>query len=176
MSSAQILLFLIPVLVIVVLAMRNMRGRKLRLEALWIYPTVLALGGGAMIYEGPALTPLAIGLYAASIVAGAGVGWYRGRLTQITVDPATHEITSKGSVAGMILILAVFALRYGLRYFLMTPQGSGIAGLGVTRATDALLLFSVGMLIVQRIEMGLRANKLLSEARANKANASSPSS
>ena len=114
-------------------------------------------------------------LYAAALADGAAVGWYRARLTQISVDPATHEITSKGTVAGMILVLSVFAIRYGLRYFLTTPEGAGALSLGATRVADALILFAVGMMIVQRIEMGLRARRLLNEAKAANANANLPS-
>ena len=44
MTVAQILTFLAPLIVVALLMRRNMRGRKLVLERLWIYPAVMVLG------------------------------------------------------------------------------------------------------------------------------------
>jgi hypothetical protein len=89
---------------------------------------------------------------------GAGIGWQRGRLTRINLDPETGVLTSQASPAAVILIVAVFALRYGLRFWLLQHPGKGAQALV---ATDALLLFSVGMISVSRIEMWIRCRRLM---------------
>jgi hypothetical protein len=61
----------------------------------------------------------------------------------------------------------VFALRYGVK-MAMTGGGASMpmgGRLDVAGITDGLMLFAVGMMSVQRVEMYLRCQKLLSEAR-----------
>jgi hypothetical protein len=101
---------------------------------------------------------------AAAIAAGAAIGWQRGRLTHITVDPATHGLTSKASPIGLMLILALFALKFGLRSVPILQD------LPVSAAvlTDASLLFAIGLMVTQRFEMWQRATRLLADARAAK--------
>jgi hypothetical protein len=53
---------------------------------------------------------------------------------------------------------SVFALRFGLRFWLQAhPQKGG----PLLAATDALLLFGVGMIATARIEMWLRCKRLI---------------
>lgn len=160
--------YVIPLVIVLIVVRRNLRGRKIRAERLWVYPAILILGAGPVILaERP---PAAIGALAmaAGLVLGGVVGWYRGRLTRITIDPETHELTSQASTAGMILIAVVFALRYGLR-MLVTPGQNVLPAsvhLNATLITDVLILFAIGLMGVQRLEMWLRCRKLLAEARA----------
>jgi hypothetical protein len=98
-------------------------------------------------------------------------GWYRGRLTVITIDPETHDLTSRTSPVGVVLIAVLFAARYGIR---LAFPGAGIGQPGSLQdqagaITDALTLFAIAALVVQRLEMWLRCRKLLAEAQAAKA-------
>jgi hypothetical protein len=172
--TASIMTVLAPLALIALLALRNLRGRKLRLERLWLAPALMAAGAAFLLSQGPAAGPLTLIGYLAAFALGAALGWYRGRLTQILVDPATHEISSKGTAAGMMLIAAVFLARYGLRVFLIPGMAMDVHA-GAARITDALILFSIGVIGVQRLEMGLRAKRLLDEARAARANRHGPS-
>lgn len=167
-TSVRALPFIIPILILAMILRRNLRARNLKMERLWVYPTILtALAVLALTSEAP---PGIVSLLAfvVALAVGGAIGWYRGRLTHITIYPKTHEFTSRASVAGTILIGAVFALRYGLR---MATQGGGMApaplGLHVDLAgiTNGLMLFAVGMMAVQRVEMYLRCRKLIDEAR-----------
>src|SRR5580692_8983709 len=164
-AISQGLPYVIPLVIILVVVRRNLRGRKIRAERLWVYPTILIIGAvPVMLAEGPP-TPIAALAMAAGLVLGGVVGWYRGRLTRITLDAETHELTSQASTAGMILIAAVFALRYGLR-MLATPGQSVLPAsvhLNATLITDVLVLFAVGLMSVQRLEMWLRCRRLLTE-------------
>jgi hypothetical protein len=160
--------YVLPLLIILLVVRRNLRGRKIRAERLWIYPAILIVGAVGVMVAEPKPTAIAALAMAAGLVLGGVVGWYRGRLTRITLNPENHELTSQASTAGMILIAAVFALRYGLR-MLATPGQNVLPAsvhLNATLITDVLVLFAVGLMSVQRLEMWLRCRRLLTEARA----------
>ena len=172
-QTAKLMPILIPVLILALVLRRNLRPRPLQIERMWVYPVILIFLLGSALYESPPTTVLTIGFLAVGLALGALAGWYRGRLTRITIDPETHALTSQSSVWGVVLIGALIVVRYGLRIYLAPDamSGAGHAKLGetATMVTDALLAFTVGMMCVARLEMWLRASKMLAEAQAAKA-------
>jgi uncharacterized membrane protein SirB2 len=161
---------LIPIVIAMGLViLRNSRARRLRIEAMWIAPVmILALIGLALFGEtargGLLLTPFNIGLDVAGVVIGAALGWWRARFTNITIDPATHELTSQASPIGMLVIMGILVLRTVIRTY--AAQSNGPLGQWGPPLTDALLVMSVGLVCAQRLEIFLRASRLLAEARA----------
>jgi len=161
---------LIPIIIAMGLViLRNSRARRLRIEAMWITPVmIVALIGLALYGEtargGLVLTPLNIGLDVAGLLVGALLGWWRARFTNITVDPATHELTSRASPIGMVVIMGILVLRTVIRTY--AASSNGPLGQWGPPLTDALLVMSVGLVCAQRLEIFIRANRLLSEARA----------
>jgi len=161
---------LIPIVIAMGLViLRNSRARRLRIEAMWITPVmIVALIGLALYGEtargGLVLTPLNIGLDVAGLLVGALLGWWRARFTNITVDPATHELTSRASPIGMVVIMGILVLRTVIRTY--AASSNGPLGQWGPPLTDALLVMSVGLVCAQRLEIFIRANRLLSEARA----------
>ena len=152
---------------LIVWRLRNgAREKALRIERLWIIPALLLIAGGLAIWQ----TPIAgLGwLWLLPVFGvGAALGYWRGRFTQVTVNPETHALTSRNSAAGIYLILAVLAVRIILRVYL-TAEASALH-LNVALITDAFLVFAIGLIAVQRLEIWLRARRLLAEARAAKA-------
>jgi hypothetical protein len=156
--------YLVPLIVVGLIILRNGRARRLRIETLWIAPVlILALVALAFSQE-KALTPAMLGIDLAALAVGAVLGWWRGRTTHIAVDPQTHELTRRASPVGMLLILALFALRYGIRYY--ATQNAGALHVSVNVVADAALAMTVGLVCAQRLEIVLRATRLLNEARA----------
>jgi hypothetical protein len=150
--------YLIAVFVLALVVRRSLRGRRIKVDQLWVIPALLAAAAVAAIAQAPPSSlAMTMGLILATLM-GAGVGWQRGRLTRINLDPESGVLTSQASPAAVILIVAVFALRYGLRFWLLEHPGKGAQALA---ATDALLLFSVGMISVSRIEMWIRCRQLM---------------
>lgn len=159
--------YLVPLIAVVMIVVRNARGRRLRVEQLWIAPLLfLAFTGLTFTHQAPP-APMFLGMDIAALALGAFAGWWRGRLTRITVDPQTHVLTSKTSPLGMLLILAIFALRYSLRSF--GAQTAGLLHVSVLQITDVLMLLAVGLVCAQRLEIALRATQLLNEVRSGRA-------
>ncbi|HZZ31974.1 MAG TPA: hypothetical protein VFE10_08260 [Phenylobacterium sp.] len=154
----------IPLVVMALVILRNSRARRLRIETLWIAPVmILALVGLSLSQQGMP-SPLLLGIDIAALVIGAGLGWWRARFTHITVNPATHELTSRASPMGMLVILGLFAVRYGVRTY--AAQNATSLGVSANAVADAALVISVGLVCAQRLEIALRASRLLEEARA----------
>jgi uncharacterized membrane protein SirB2 len=162
---------LIPIVIAMGLViLRNSRARRLRIEAMWIAPLIIiGLIGFALYAEsmrgGLALTPISIGLDVAALVVGAALGWWRARFTNITIDPVTHELTSRASPIGMVVILGILVIRTGLRTY--TAQNAGALGQWGPPVADALLVMSVGLVCAQRFEIFTRASRLLAEHRSS---------
>lgn len=161
---------LIPIAVIAVIyffRLRNMkRARRFRTRLLWIAPALYALMVAAILVVMPP-APLGWGLFAAGLAAGCLVGWQRARLMKLEIDPQTREMTIRQSPAAMLLLLGIFVLR---RMF--APSGAVAAGAGhalpasALLATDALLGFALGMIVMTRVELWLRARALHLSATA----------
>jgi Protein of unknown function (DUF1453) len=155
---------MIPLVAIALVILRNARARRLRIETLWIMPVVILVLVGLSFSQQGMPSPLMLIIDIAALVIGAMFGWWRARFTHIAVDPATHQLTSRASPLGMLVILAVFALRYAVRIYATENAGSmGVSAVGVA---DALLIISVGLVCAQRLELALRASRLLEEARS----------
>ena len=144
---------------------RMTRQRRLRVEQLWIVPAIfMVIAAIVMVATPPALSdaPWLIG----AAVFGGVVGWYRGKTMRITVDPETHALNQAASPTAIIFILVIFAIRYAVRYGL--SEEAEAWRISVNLLTDAPLLFIVGMFTLTRVEMYIRAQRLLREARAAK--------
>ncbi len=155
---------LIPVIFIGIALLRGSQARNLVVERLWIMPVIIIAMIGLAVSQTPPTSGLGIALDVLAIAVGAALGWWRGRLTNITVDPETHALTSKASAVGMIFILVVFAARYLLRMY--ANESAQVLHASINDISDAVLLLAVGIVCAQRLEMWLRARRLLEAARA----------
>lgn len=157
--------YFIPVAVIALVVLRNSRARRLRIETLWITPVLIFAAVGTLFSQQGMPSPVFLAVDIAALAVGAVLGWWRARFTHIAVDPATHQLTSRASAIGMLVILAIFALRYGVRTY--AAQHASTLGVSANAIADAALVISVGLVCAQRLEIALRATRLLNEARAS---------
>lgn len=165
--SESMLRYALPaiiVLVVLALRMRRMsRERPLKIGLLWIVPALYVVVAGVTFSRFP---PHGLGwVYCAlALAAGAALGWQRGRLMQIRVDPETHAIWQKGSWMAMLFIVVLILVRSAARS--AAQYGGPAMHLDVMMITDILIAFALGLLTAQRVEMFLRARRLLEAARA----------
>jgi hypothetical protein len=104
-------------------------------------------------------------LWCAVVLAiGAVLGWKRGGLMAINVDPETHALNQTTSMASMLFILVLVCIRLASRT-LAVELGWTVHG-GIAVLTDILVAFALGLLTAQRVEMFLRARRLLALTRA----------
>jgi hypothetical protein len=169
MQQQQIISYAITaVIVILVLALR-LRGmskmRRLRLETLWIVPAIYLAFAAIMYWEYPPHGWIWV-VCGVALVVGAAIGWQRGKLMRIEVDPETHQLNQRASPAAVLFIFALIAIRTGARA-LLTESG-GVLHLNAFAITDILIALAVGLFAVTRLEMYLRAKRLLEEARATR--------
>ena len=153
------------VAIVMALRLRRMtRLRPLKLETLWVIP---ALIGVALVGAFAAHPPSPLGWLAgaAALAIGAAIGWQRGRLMQIHVDPDTHALNHRASPVAFVLLMAIVAVRQLVRA--ATPD-SGPWGVDPNTVTDASVAFGFGLIAATRLEMWLRARRLVAESRSGR--------
>jgi hypothetical protein len=154
--------YAIPIVVLAVVfgfrARQMSRMRRLKLGQLWIVPAIYLALTIALFVATPPHGP-GWAAVAAALIAGAALGWQRGRMMAIHVDPETHALSQRGSPLAILFLLAIVIIK-------MVAQNEGKAlHVNVALLTDAALALALGMFAATRIEMYLRAKRLLAEAR-----------
>ena len=165
-GSGSLQQYLLPLgIVLIVIVLRGIRPRKLKVERLWAFPLIyLVFLASGLSAAPPPVTPVSIGILALSAAIGGLIGWQRGRFTRLDIDPATHEMTSRASVLGIAFILAILMARVAMRSYL--TQAHDVLGVPPLVFTDGLLVLAVAMLSAQRLEIWIRATRMLNQARA----------
>ena len=150
------------IIVVMALRMRRMgKIRPLKLETVWVVPAIYAVVAALMFWQLPPTGWVAIAS-AAGLAIGAAVGWQRGKMMHIHVDPETHALNQRASPTAMIFLVVLIVVRMGARSLLGQEGGVSPAML-----TDPLIAFALGMFTLTRLEMYLRAKRLLEEARGS---------
>lgn len=144
---------------------RLSRERPLKLEQLWIIPAIYAAIVALTFWALPP-TVLVWGICVAALAIGGALGWQRGRLMRISVDPETHALNQKASPAAVVFLILLVLVRQGAAQ--MARFDVGGLHINPQAVTDVLLAFVLGVFAVQRIEMYLRAKRLLEDARAGR--------
>jgi hypothetical protein len=157
-------------IILVVLGIRLSRMNKvrpLRIERLWVVPALFALLTASMFIATP---PSLIGwvLSLAALAIGAVLGWQRGRFMHIEVDPDTHLLNQRASPAALLFIIGLIAVRFAARSALASGAGDTFLHLNAMAVTDILVALALGLISVTRLEMYLRAKRLLEAARTDK--------
>lgn len=145
------------------------RARPLRVATLWIFPVlVLALVSFALYGMHPPLKGWL--LFAAGIAVGSLLGVQRARMMHLHVEGegAEARVMMRQSLAALVMILAIFALRR-LLFFGVNPASGGHPGANALLVTDAMLGFAAGVICVQRVVLWLRARRLVAEHRSGDA-------
>lgn len=150
------------IVIAIVLAIRARsigRERRLRLETLWIFPAIYAAIMAVVFWKSPPHGSQWAWIVAA-MAAGAALGWRRGSMMRISVDPATHTLNQTNSWAAFAIIAAIVIVRQALSYEARSWH------FDVLLLTDLLMALALGMFAATRAEMFLRARRLLAMARA----------
>ncbi|WP_426038772.1 CcdC protein domain-containing protein [Brevundimonas sp. DC300-4] len=154
------------VIMVPLILLRNRAPRTLRPKWMWVTPAIivplmgLALWGTSM-EPGADHTPFDVtawAMLALGFLLGCAAGWWRGKMTTIQRHP-DGTLKAQASPLGIILIIGLFLGRSTLRSVL-EPHAAAWH-LNALAIADAFLVFVVGMIVVQRIEMFIRARRVL---------------
>lgn len=151
----------IVIAIVLALRMRRMsKMRPLKLEQLWIIPAIYAVLVGFLFYGMGMPTLLGWAVCICALLVGAALGWQRGKLMHIAVDPETHALNQKASLAGLLFIVVLIVFKNLAQY-----EGSAFH-FNVALVTQAFGMLALGTFTMMRVEMYLRGRRLLEEARA----------
>lgn len=165
MGPQQYIPFIAVGLALVMIVLRNRAPRTLRPQYLWVAPAIIvplmafAIWGTSMTpgASHARFAPVDWAVLAVGLVLGGIAGWWRGKMTTIEKH-ADGTLKAQASPIGMILIFGLLVGRRALSAFL-EPHAAAW-GLNATAVADAFLVFVVGTIIVQRIEMYIRARRV----------------
>ncbi len=157
-------LLMIPIMLVVVL-LKNRRKRVLKPQFLWVMPAIvlplIGLGLWGMA-QNPNAAHAPFGPDAWAVLAVGGVlggiaGWYRGKTVTIEKEP-NGVLMAQASPLGLILLVALFAGRSLLRDLI---EGHAAQWhLNAMAVTDAFLVFAMALIVMQRVEMYIRARRV----------------
>ena len=111
-------------LIIAMIVARNLRPRRLRIELLWGLARDPAAVHRRLFLKFPPKGLTDVAGLVLGFAIGAALGWWRGGFTCIDVDPATGTAMQQASPLGVLVILALFAVRSGVRYAVAQSGGS----------------------------------------------------
>ncbi len=159
-------LAIIPIMLVVML-LKNRRKRVLRPHLLWVMPVIvvpliaLGLWGAAQtphVAHAP-FGPAAWAVLAIGGVLGGVAGWYRGKTVTIEKEP-DGSLMAQASPLGLILLVVLFAGRSLLRDVIESHAADW--HLNALAVTDAFLVFAMGLIVLQRVEIYIRARRIQS--------------
>lgn len=162
-SQHWIPLAVIPVVLVLVL-LRNRRRRVLRPQLLWIMPAIvgplilLGVWGSTRAVGASPFGPDAWALLLAGAVLGGVAGWWRGKTITIEQEP-DGSLRSQASFLGLVLVVALFAFRGVLRPLIESHAAQW--RLNALAVTEAFLVFALALIVLQRVEMYIRARRIL---------------
>lgn len=150
----------VVVSIVFALRFRSMnRERPLNVSTLWVVPVIYVALVASMLF---ALPPSLGGwsVMAAALVAGAVLGWHRGKLIRLERNSETGKLTQRASPLAMVLLLALIVLKMGARS-IFGETAAAQPGSSAMLLTDAFIGFAFGLLSATRLELYLRARKIL---------------
>jgi len=163
--TQQQLIPLIAIAVVIPLVLlRNRRPRVLRPQYLWVTPVIVSaligfgIWGMSVSGRGSAPTePLSLLILAVGLALGCAFGWQRGKMTTIYKEP-DGSLRAQASPIGIVIIVAVLVARRALEPWLEAHAADW--HVNPNAILEAFMLFAAGMVVVQRIEMWIRAKRI----------------
>jgi hypothetical protein len=196
MNLHQLQPYIVPLIVVVILARRLIRNapRKVKTGRMFVLPGIVAVATVITLYSTGVPGILWIGIYVVALILGAVVGFLSAHHQEFALDYETGTITSKATPIGSALVVALFAVRFLLKLIMPQVAGSATAVSSYTPSsplpsvpahatgallgwTDAGIIFSTGMLLARAATTYLRAQPLLAahkEHLENKASGAPP--
>ena len=165
------------VLILLLVFRRAGRSRKVRVERAWLIPLLSVLGVASTLSREAFPSVAALAIFVAAGAIGAGAGYFQALHTELSIAPEGDHVMSKPTQLGSVLIVVLFAVRFGLDYLVkgsfqpgppsFIPQApTQHHGVDLFRLADAALIFATALMLGQRLEILRRAHLLLKGAES----------
>lgn len=149
-----------------IILLRNQKPRTLRPQFMWVTPAIIVVAIGLGLWgmsQAPGLShapfdAVAWLIIAVGLILGCVAGWWRGKMVTIEKE---HDGTLKAQASplGIVLIVLLLVSRQAVRSWLeANAAGWHVNALAIQ---DAFMVFVVGMIVMQRVEMFIRARRVL---------------
>lgn len=164
-TDPQLLRYIVPILVILAVLYfrlrRMMKPTPLKLNRMWIRPTIILVAGIAVLAATPP-PPESWPWFGLAAAIGGGLGWQWGKLMAIQVDPENGTLMTRSSQAALVMMVVLIVIRTGLR------AGANMEGaalhLSAALVADIFIVFAAFLFATRGLEMFLRARRVLAEA------------
>ena len=174
--------YILPLVVVVIVARRlmNNKPRKVKVNRIFYFPAFIIIATVATLWSAPMPTPwlLWIPVDLLAVAGGLAIGFLSAHHQEFSIDYDTGVITSKATPVGTIVVLALFAAKFGLRFILPDVNGSPFSAASyipnspipsaphsgpasIMGWTDAGILLSAAMLFARAFTTWLRAQPLI---------------
>jgi hypothetical protein len=166
-STSYLIGIAVFVVVMAVRVSRSSKAQPMNLGTFWIMPAVLTLllGGGVVAMLGFGNVDVGAGaaaILAGCLVGGGAVGWFRGRFMNIEIDAATKKPMMRASSMAFVVLGVLYVARTGAKLLLFADADPKAPETILLNAD--FMLFALGILSIARVEMFLRARRLLQAA------------
>ena len=174
--------YILPLVVVAIMARRlmNNKPRKVKVNRIFYFPAFVVIATAATLWSAPLPTPwlLWIPVDLGAIVVGLTIGFLSAHHQEFAIDYDTGVITSKATPVGTIVVVALFAAKFGLKFLLPDVNGSPFSAAGyipdspipsaphsgpasIMGWTDAGIILSAAMLFARAFTTWLRAQPLI---------------
>jgi hypothetical protein len=170
MDWKQLAPFVLPLLIVAMIARRAMRAQtpqRVRPGRLWIQPLYLGVAMALVFSNAPAPGLWGILLLAVGAAAGIGVGYLRALHQEFSIDPETGNVMAKGTPVAAILFIGLFVVRFGLDYMIKGGARVPVHSAQLLLYTDTMMFFAFAMSAASAWEIWRRTRPLIAEHRAS---------
>jgi hypothetical protein len=161
-TQLNVVTYIIAAVVVILLLFFRMRRMKrstpLRWKRLWIAPAILLVMAAITLTQFPPKLLDWTWLGLAFLIGGA-LGWQRGRLMNIAMNPTSRTLTTQPTPMAFYFLLGLIVIRLGLRTGLGLE--AQVWGLSPAFINDVFVIFATGLFMAQGLEMAIRARRLL---------------
>lgn len=154
--------YLLPLLIAAIFLRRALRAQKpktIRVQRLWIFPTLLLACTLLSLEREHQPGFLVILLFMVASALGAAIGWFRVHTLEFSFDEESGVVSARATRLGALLIFALIALRYAADLGLKKLGLS--VGTDLVHATDAMLVLWTSMFVARSVHTWIRARTLL---------------
>jgi hypothetical protein len=160
--------YIVPLIVAAIIIRRSMQARKVNTNRMWIRPIVLLLMLAGALADAPMPGIIAIAAFLVTAVVGVAIGSYMASHQHLSIEEETGHVSSRTSTIGTLLVLGLFAIRFGAKLVFPELANPGHSHSVMTQAANGLLVFTVAVLITQTVSIWRRTQPMIAAHAARK--------